>query len=277
MKNASDSKLPLYINCCGNEKEISENSSVCRPTGRSDYLLLYVPVGGIRLCVREREIICPEKTVILYRPYEPQSYRFFGNDHPENFWVHFAGREAGAILKRFSLDSQTVFSLTATQGLEDLFLQMIAECQSAKPYSQEAASLILQTILLFVARNSSETKRSDEEHARSTRSDVHQEITRAINYFNEQYAQRIDVEEYARSLHMSACWFIKTFKRYTYTTPKQYVLNLRLAKAKELLESSTLSISEIAAAVGFSEVTYFSRLFKRSNGVSPLTYRQRNW
>jgi hypothetical protein len=148
MKNASDSKLPLYINCCGNEREISENSSVCRPTGRSDYLLLYVPVGGIRLCVREREIICPEKTVILYRPYEPQSYSFFGNDQPENFWVHFAGREAGAILKRFSLDSQTVFSLTATQGLEDLFLQMIAECQSAKPYSQEAAALILQNIAM---------------------------------------------------------------------------------------------------------------------------------
>lgn len=277
MKNASSSNLPLYINCCGNERAFSDNASVCRPAGRSDYLLLYVPVGGVHLFAEGKNIFCPEKTVILYRPFEPQEYGFLKDDNPENFWVHFSGKGVENILKRFSLHSQNIFSLTSAEGLDTLFLQMIAECQASKPYAQEAATLILQNIFVFIARNSCKTALSQEKIANGILADTPHEITKAINYFNEQYTEKIDIEEYAHSLHMSSCWFIKTFKKYTYTTPKQYILTLRISKAKELLESSTLSVSEVASAVGFSETTYFSRLFKRLTGLSPLSYRQNNW
>lgn len=277
MKNASKSNLPLYINCCGNEKDFSSNTAIERPSGRSDYLLLYVPTGSIHLFIEDKEYVCPEKTVVLYRPYEPQRYGFFEKDKPETFWVHFSGHATENILKKFSLESQNMISLSATDGLEALFSQMISECQSSKPYAQESASLILQSIFILIARNASEAQPSQKKSSNSIKSDAQHEITKAISCFNEQYTQKIDIDEYAQRLHMSTCWFIKTFKKYTYTTPKQYILTLRIAKAKELLESSTLSISEIASAVGFADARYFSRIFKQQSGVSPLTYRQNNW
>lgn len=56
-------------------------------------------------------------------------------------------------------------------------------------------------------------------------------------------------------------------------SPNQHYLNLRLKKAKELLLSTNLNIDEIAYHTGFGEISYFSKLFKKKNGVSPMVFR----
>ena len=65
----------------------------------------------------------------------------------------------------------------------------------------------------------------------------------------------------------------KLFKREYGTTPTQYVIDLRLNTAAELLGEGHMSISEISVYVGYEDVFYFSRLFKKRFGVSPREYR----
>ncbi len=75
---------------------------------------------------------------------------------------------------------------------------------------------------------------------------------------------------------MSVSWFARVFKRHTGTSPQQYLINVRINKAKELLVSSTYNISKIAEIVGYYNPLYFSRVFKKHTGCSPSEYRIRN-
>ena len=66
---------------------------------------------------------------------------------------------------------------------------------------------------------------------------------------------------------------INNFKKINKVTPAQYLINLRITNAVELLIGSNKNITEIANAVGIEDSLYFSRLFKRHTGVSPSDYR----
>ena len=82
--------------------------------------------------------------------------------------------------------------------------------------------------------------------------------------------------EYAESLHISANWFIRSFKQYMRLSPAQYILSLRMVNAQSLLENTDYNIGEIAEIVGYDNQLYFSRVFKKEFGLSPAQYRKQN-
>ena len=73
---------------------------------------------------------------------------------------------------------------------------------------------------------------------------------------------------------MSVCWFIRCFKRYMGVTPMQYLISIRMNRAKELLRNTDYSIQEISSLVGYENPLYFSRLFQRQTGRPPSVYRR---
>jgi len=277
IKNADTDSLSLSINCCGYEHSLEANSATQRPHGRSDYLLLYTAAGNVHIVTGNTEQIFPAGTVVLYKPNQPQRYKYMKDDQSESFWVHFSGKNVEGILSEFGMTSPSIFFTRNLSDLNQLFLQLISECQSSKPYFLQSASLILQNIFLHIARNSVCQNDMLPEETHKTPQNVLHEVTNAINYFNEHYAEKINIAEYAEKLHMSTCWFIRVFKKYANSTPTQYITAIRLSKAKSLLESTTLSIDEIAEKVGYSDYKYFSRIFKQHTGVSPFAYRKKNW
>ena len=109
-----------------------------------------------------------------------------------------------------------------------------------------------------------------------TNRDTLNEVERAISYFNDNYANEINVDEYAKQRHMSVSWFIRNFKNTTKQTPLQYLIGIRITNAKALLTTTDYSVSQIANAVGFDNPLYFSRLFHKHTGMSPMKYRKRN-
>jgi AraC-like DNA-binding protein len=82
------------------------------------------------------------------------------------------------------------------------------------------------------------------------------------------------MEKVAEELNVSYAWFRKAFKNYTGIAPHQYLLQLRIEKARVLLSDPSLSIKEIAARLNFESAFYFSRLFKEKMGVGPEQYRK---
>ena len=76
----------------------------------------------------------------------------------------------------------------------------------------------------------------------------------------------------ARQAHISETYLRKLFQRYYRTTPKQYILELRLQKAKLLLADNTLSVTEVAYKSGFSSVYHFCKAFKARTGITPTGY-----
>ncbi|WP_342572471.1 AraC family transcriptional regulator [Paenibacillus sp. FSL R5-0749] len=96
-------------------------------------------------------------------------------------------------------------------------------------------------------------------------------MDRALEYMTHQYMKDIRVDQMARLAGLSVNHFIRTFKRQLNMTPIEYILKQRMAKAKQLLFSSD-KIKEIAEQVGYRDEHYFSRVFKKNEGVAPTLY-----
>ncbi len=88
------------------------------------------------------------------------------------------------------------------------------------------------------------------------------------------YAKEIYLRGLADKIHVSPRYFCTQFKKYYGVTPVRLVLSLRLAHARELLSDTDLPVSHVARLCGFGDIYYFSKIFRRHAGQSPLQYRR---
>ena len=101
-------------------------------------------------------------------------------------------------------------------------------------------------------------------------------VRRAMAYIHEHYMESISRKEIAAHVNLSPRHLDRCFSDETGVTPMIYLSRFRLRQARRLLQTTALSISEIAAAVGFSDASYFCRVFRRDLDMSPTDYRRRH-
>ena len=92
----------------------------------------------------------------------------------------------------------------------------------------------------------------------------------------EHIADPIRLEELARQCNVSAAHFCRMFRQITGTPPLQYLANLRLHQAASLLKRTDRTVSQIAEDVGFDDVGYMSRCFKKQFGMTPTQLKREN-
>ncbi|KIL51060.1 response regulator transcription factor [Jeotgalibacillus campisalis] len=98
-------------------------------------------------------------------------------------------------------------------------------------------------------------------------------IDRALTYIHEHYQHELTLQLVADHIHISRNYFSLLFKRLMKQTFIDYVIELRIKKAKELLGTTTMKVYEVAEQSGFKDVKYFSKLFKKTTGRTPVDYR----
>ena len=101
-------------------------------------------------------------------------------------------------------------------------------------------------------------------------------IKPAIDYITSDYSNEITLNLLAQKCMMSVTNFRRIFKTVYGVSPIEYLIKMRLDRAKQLLLHTTLTIGEISQLCGFSEVSYFSRTFKKRYNKTPLEYRNKN-
>lgn len=104
-------------------------------------------------------------------------------------------------------------------------------------------------------------------------SNPHKQVRLARLLLDRNYDTPITIDDLSREAALSPYHLIRTFRRAYKQTPHQYLVRQRIARAKELLRSSDLSITEICIAVGYESMGSFSTLFRKVAGVSPSAYR----
>lgn len=95
----------------------------------------------------------------------------------------------------------------------------------------------------------------------------------AVDYIHKYYTQELTLQSVATHIHISRNYFSILFKKYIKQNFIDYVIDLRIKKAKELLVLTNLKVYEVAEKSGFNDVKYFSKLFKKVTGLSPGDYR----
>ena len=96
------------------------------------------------------------------------------------------------------------------------------------------------------------------------------------DYIAMHFATDITREEIAAALGVSPSYVSRVFRRYTGMALWDYVNSFRIARARELLEHSDMTVTEVAFAAGFNEPAYFSRMFRKFTGKSPRHFRSMN-
>ena len=99
------------------------------------------------------------------------------------------------------------------------------------------------------------------------------EVDRAITYMNQHYNRKISVEELAAHVSISTSHFSKTFKAVTGNTPLDFLNNMRLKKARDMMLLNNKTLTEIALACGFGSSAYFSSCFTERYQMTPSAYR----
>jgi AraC family transcriptional regulator len=94
-----------------------------------------------------------------------------------------------------------------------------------------------------------------------------------VEFLNDGLDSEIHLDALAQLAGMPVQTFISAFRRAFHTTPYQFLLDLRIDRAKTLLASTTQGVAEIAVSVGFSTPSHFATAFRKRVGISPSLYR----
>lgn len=98
-------------------------------------------------------------------------------------------------------------------------------------------------------------------------------IHKAMEYIQHNYNKDLTLEAVALQADLNSAYFSSYFKKYTGTSFINYLTELRIKKAKEMLKDESRKIGEVAALLGFNDTRYFAKIFKKYVGVTPSEYR----
>lgn len=264
-----ETKLPLRILSAGTyQLHTWPKLPTWRPRGRVDWQLIYISAGEGHFILDGREIIISAGNMVLYQPKQEQRYFFLGENSSQYWFVHFTGTQVRNILKHYNIPLDGyVLHTGISYEYEDLFKKMRDELVECSPEYEEMLALLFRELLITINRRM-------HEGAPRIAGFTQDEVTYAKNYFREHYNEDINIERYAASRNMSTSWFNKCFRSITGVSPMKFVLDVRMRNAQILLETTDGTISEIALLVGYDNPMYFSRVFRKEKGLSPLKYRK---
>lgn len=153
---------------------------------------------------------------------------------------------------------------------------MIAEKESKQAGRYIMFKTHLMQLLLLIMREIAEVEKSEQKGCNFESYNKSYAVNRIINYLNENYEHKISLEQIAHNMYLSPVYISKIFKEETGESPINYLIKIRLEKAKDiLLNADSGSIKNIANRVGYDDVYHFSKLFKKYYGISPLYYKKR--
>lgn len=144
---------------------------------------------------------------------------------------------------------------------EDLLQIELAYIEAKEMVGETVAAFVPETVVQIATKPQAE------------RTGVPAEIDAICAYIKEQYSEKITLDSITESVGFSKYYASRLFKKYMGTTIIDYLIQVRIEKAKELLTNSDYSIKQISYMIGYQDPNYFTWSFKKCLGVSPIKYR----
>jgi transcriptional regulator GlxA family with amidase domain len=184
-----------------------------------------------------------------------------------NYFERFAKRYSNVDLKTRHLITQSdnIYCVGSVNSIADLMVHIVEEWFGSRIARAVENQFSPEIRLSFGA--ASYQNEADSSHHDET-------VLEGQLWIQENLSGPINMTELAAYLGLSPRTLNRRFKQATGLSPQVYLQGLRINTARDLLRNSNLSVSEIAWQVGLQDVSYFSQLFRRHNGMTPLSYRE---
>jgi AraC-like DNA-binding protein len=143
--------------------------------------------------------------------------------------------------------------------------EMEGECKEQNPGFEVVLRAKLQELIAYLSRIYTQ--------GNSTETQALLRVGEVIGAMEQKFSHDWNLTELAAIAHMSKNNLLKVFRKATSQTPIDYLMRLRIQRAMEMLQKSDHTITEIAFAVGFNDSNYFTRQFRKVNGLTPRQFR----
>ncbi|HBF39871.1 MAG TPA: AraC family transcriptional regulator [Firmicutes bacterium] len=162
---------------------------------------------------------------------------------------------------------QPVQALQDSYSIQDAFKKLTDSWNAKLPGYEFVARTLLEGLLIAIYQN---TQRQNQNYGASLK------VEKIIDFMHENINSKITLTELSELTQLSPTYLSRAFKEATEYSVIEYFNKMKIDKAKELLIEGGKKVKEVAGALGFSDEFYFSRIFKKIEGVSPSEFYSKN-
>lgn len=253
----------LKIIGCGLEKTTNKKTIMTSKDIKSFSFHFVLSGMGYVEQSNEKHLITKNNIFVLF-PHSKQTYYPHKKQPWKYAWINFSGIKANELLKLMNIDEANCIIPILNKEIEKIFIGNVIECQKKPNISQFIAlSNLYKIFSLILEQNVTDNSLTNNF------------LLDAIDYIENNYSDPcLNLSLVASHTHVTPSYLSRKFKQNLNQNFSDYLVNTRLQKAIHLLNTTTLSIQEIAYRVGYTDPYYFSNVFKKYNKCSPSQHRK---
>ena len=242
---------------CG--KRLETPNHTYGPEIRNHYLFVLVN-KGTAILHNDKKIKFGEHDLLIMLPNERIYYEAL---EPWSIsWVGLYGETVKEFIDLLGITPQNPIVHISLYNDISSVMEKIYEASKTKSYSSQLHNIgLIYEFFSVLMENSALDKKRDI-------------INSALKIIDYNFCSPISVEQIAKNLFVDPAYFSRKFAERVGISPKKYILNKRIERAKELLRVTNAGILEISNSVGYDDSFYFCRIFKKMTNISPSEYRK---
>lgn len=235
------------------------------PAIRSGYMLHYIYSGEGKFICNGTSYHLKQGDFFFISPHATIQYISDEKNPWSYYWFGFRGDLAEYYLKETSISSQhPVFSNeTSIKSHMNKLIEISL-------ISEDNDMMLNSCLLEILYELSQHFPKNPEQEKPETKNMM---VAKALSFMRNNYENAIKISDIAQHLNIDRTYLHRIFISEVGTSPKQYLTNIRLQKAQELLTETNLPIKNIAYSIGFEDSGNFSKLFKATYQMTPMEYR----
>lgn len=247
--------------------------------------LVYAEKGDLISVSGEKEITVKEGEVLFHKPGISHSHRADGKHSPSAFIICFECKNEAMRYfedKHMTLDKSLlgfIFAIieeskrTFELPFHDPTLKKMKLRDTPSPGGQQVIKNYLELLLINLMRSESE---KDDSSAIFLLGGQYDEVisNTVIEYMKEHVEEKLIVEDICKELHYNRSYIYRQFKKTTGSSLMSYFVRMKISRAKELLRTTDMTVSDISDLLSFDSPNYFSKVFRKIAGRTPSAYRK---
>lgn len=256
-------KLLYYVTSCG--VYFCEYGYRIDREDYGNYMILYVDKGNLVVISEGRTYLIQQGQAAFLNCHIPHTY--YAKGYVSFSWIHFDGANAAEFYNAYvEKEKGILFSSTQTAHIQKSLYAIISKYRNHLEISEVDNSKIIYDCICGLIFDSEDNNEEDTAGMRIT--------SLAKEYIRKNFEQGLTLNSLAEYVGLSQCHFSRVFKQETGYSPYEYIILVRMNKAKHLLGTTNKTVKEIAFEVGYQSESNFCNAFTSKIGISPKKYRK---
>ncbi|MCD8356920.1 MAG: AraC family transcriptional regulator [Clostridia bacterium] len=226
-------------------------------------LLVLVEKGTLKLQYHGKEYTASAGDILLFDCAVPQ--RYFADSYAEFYWIHFSGVNSLDLYHYLTRENGSVLYHAANVQKAATQVRILVRQFSTNQMirDSEHSRLLYNTLCYLMEHNPAEAPLPENSPAQQ-----------AVKYIQSHLGEDLRLKRLAAEVHLSPSHLIRVFRSNLHVSPHEYIVRMRMDRAKYLLKSTDMPIKAIAAEIGYGTESSFTGAFTEKIGVSPRKFRE---